>query len=140
MDNKTKFILICIGAALLILGVIFLLINLGSLLTTYWWTLIVLTIAGIGLFYSWNSWKKAGNFTSPNVAVPGGISLILLVVFVIAFIMVGWRLIWPALIAVAGLAVIMLATANKPNDIVGIVKDQLDDSKVIDATDSNTQK
>ena len=122
MDNKTKFILICIGAALLIIGVVFLLINLGSLLTTYWWTLIVLAIAGVGLFYSWNSWKKAGSFTSPNVAVPGGISLILLVVFVIAFIMVGWRLIWPALIAVAGLAIIMLATANKPKDIVEIIK------------------
>ena len=126
MDKKTRWIMRLIGAVLLLVGVIFLITNIGKLLLYHWWTLIVLGIAGIGLLYSWSNWKKTNSLTSTNVAIPGGVSIILLIVFLVALFSVGWMILWPALVGIAGFLIILFVTGKNPNQLVNDVKNQFD--------------
>jgi hypothetical protein len=126
MEKNTKLILLIIGAGLLILGAVFLVTNIGKLLVYHWWTLIVLGLAGAGLLYSWSQWKRNNAWTSKQVAIPGGVGIVLLIIFVIALFSVGWMILWPALVALAGFGIILFVTGKKPAQIVDIVKDQFD--------------
>lgn len=126
MDKKTRLIMILIGAVLLLVGVVFLITNIGKLLLYRWWTLIVLGIAGIGMLYSWSNWKKTNSLTSTNVAIPGGVSIILLIVFLVALFSVGWMILWPALVGIAGFLIILFVTGKNPNQLVNDVKNQFD--------------
>lgn len=127
MDKNNRLVAILIGAVLLLIGIVFLITNIGKLLLYHWWTLIVLGVAGIGLLYSWSNWKKTSSLASMNVAIPGGISLILLIIFIIALFSVGWMILWPALVGIAGFLVILFATGRNPNQLVKDVKNQFDD-------------
>lgn len=126
MDKKTRLIMLVIGAVLLLVGVIFLIVNIGKLLVYHWWTLIVLGVAGIGLLYSWSNWKKTNSLSSTNVAIPGGVSIILLIIFIIALFSVGWMIFWPAIIGIAGLLIILFVTGRNPGQLVDDVKNQFD--------------
>lgn len=126
MDKKTRLIMILIGAVLLLFGVVFLITNIGKLLLYHWWTLIVLGVAGIGMLYSWSNWKKTNSLTSTNVAIPGGVSIILLIIFIVALFSVGWMILWPALVGIAGFLIILFVTGKNPDQLVNDVKNQFD--------------
>lgn len=126
MDKKTRTIMILIGITLLVLGVVFLIVNIGKLLIYNWWTLIVLGVAGVGLLYSWSNWKKSNTLFSSNVAIPGGISIILLIIFLVALFSIAGLILWPAIVGIVGLLIILFATGKNPAELANDVKNQFD--------------
>lgn len=126
MEKNSKLIILIVGAVLMILGAIFLIRNIGNLLVHHWWTLVVLGLAGVGLLYSWSQWKRNNPWTSRQVAIPGGVGIVLLIIFIVALVSVGWMILWPAIVALAGFGIILFVTGKRPTQIVDIVKDQLD--------------
>lgn len=126
MNNKDKFIWLLVGGGLALVGVVFLVINLGNILARSWWILVLLAISAGCLFYAWTGYKKGTNIGSLSVAVPGGIGIILLIVFLAYLVTFSWGIIWPALLIIAGIGIILYVTGKRPSEIVSIVKDQLD--------------
>lgn len=126
MDRKTRTIMLLIGVVLLVLGVVFLIVNIGRLLLYNWWTLIVLGVAGAGLLYSWSNWKKSNALFSTNVAIPGGIGIVLLIVFLVALFSIAGLILWPAIVGIVGLLIILFVSGKNPSELVNDVKNQFD--------------
>ncbi len=126
MNNKDKFIWLLVGGGLALVGVVFLVINLGNILARSWWILVLLGISAGCLFFAWTGYKKGTPIGSLSVVVPGGIGIILLIVFLAYLVTFSWGIIWPALLTLAGIGIILYVTGKKPSEIVSIVKDQLD--------------
>lgn len=126
MDNKDKFIWLLVGGGLALVGIVFLVINLGSILARSWWILVMLAVSAGCLFFAWTNYKKGTTIGSITVAVPGGIGIILLIIFLAYLVTFSWGIIWPALLILAGIGIILYVTGKKPSEIVSIVKDQLD--------------
>jgi hypothetical protein len=126
MDKKTRTIMLLIGVVLLVLGVVLLIVNLGKLLIYHWWTLIVLGVAGAGLLYAWSNWKKTNALLSSNVAIPGGISIVLLIVFLVALFSIAGLILWPAIVGLIGFLIILFASGKNPSELVTDVKNQFD--------------
>ena len=99
------------GAILILLGVVFLLQNLGVPFLANWWALFILIPAFWAYSAAWNSYQDHGRLTRGGAgALAGGILLTFLTVaFLFSFYS---GLVWPILLIVGGL--VLLGTALLP--------------------------
>jgi hypothetical protein len=96
------------GAILILLGVIFLLQNLGIPFLANWWALFILIPALWAYAAAWDSYREDGRLTRRGIgSLSGGI---LLTVLALALVLnLDFGLLWPVLLIAGGLA--LLATA-----------------------------
>ncbi len=95
------------GAILVIIGIVFLLQNLGAFVLNNWWALFIL-IPAIGAFVSaWRSYQDAGGrLTAPaRGSLIGG--LVLTMVTAVFLFNLSWGLVIPLLIILGGIALLL---------------------------------
>ncbi len=94
------------GAILILLGVIFLLQNLGLAYPFNWWALFIL-LPALGAFgAAWNLYRQTGQFGAPaRGALIGGVVLTLVAVTFLFGL--NWGLVLPALLILAGIAMLV---------------------------------
>ncbi len=99
------------GAVLILIGIIFLLQNLGGFYLQNWWALFIL-IPALGAFGSaWNQYQHTGRLTAgARGSLIGGFVLLLISAFFLFGLSFGNF--WPILLILAGLA--LLANAMLP--------------------------
>jgi hypothetical protein len=97
------------GAALILLGVVFLLRNVGWLeLNGNWWALfILLPVSGI-FFTAWQRYQRLGRLTSGIVSSLLGGCVLLFVMAVFLFNL-NWGTIWPVFLIIGGLGALALS-------------------------------
>lgn len=97
------------GVVMIILGVIFLLQQGGWLLLRNWWALFILIPAAAAFGAAWSHYRAAGNQWSASVggSVIGGVFF--LIVTGILLLDLAWDMIWPAMLILAGIAVLLNA-------------------------------
>lgn len=96
------------GAALILLGAIFLLHNAGVLPAIgHWWALFLLIPAAVTAGTAWTQYRAAGRRLTP--AVGGSLigSLVLTTVAAIFLLDLHWGAVWPAFLIIAGLATLL---------------------------------
>lgn len=94
------------GAVLILLGVVFLLQNLGTFYFNNWWALFIL-IPALGAFgAAWNMYNTTGRF---NAAARGSlISGIVFVLITVTFLFnLNWGIVFPVLLILAGVALLI---------------------------------
>ena len=99
------------GTVLILLGVVFLLQNIGGFSLQNWWAVFIL-IPALGSFASaWNSYQTSGGFTG---AVRGPLvgGLILTAIALIFLFNISFGIYWPVLLILGGL--LILATVLLP--------------------------
>ncbi len=97
------------GTVLIILGVVFLLQNLGAFALENWWALFIL-IPAVGSFgNAWREYQGAGGYLTPSArgSMIGG--LVLTMVAAIFLFNLNWGLLGPILIILAGTAILLNA-------------------------------
>jgi hypothetical protein len=101
-----------IGAALVVLGAIFLIQNLTGYSLQNWWALFIL-IPAIGSFASaWRIYQANGQRLTTAVRGPAIGGLILTLVALIFLLGLNWGTLWPVFIIVGGLALLLNALAG----------------------------
>jgi hypothetical protein len=96
-----------VGAVLIALGVLFLLQNQGLVNTENWWALFILIPAFGALSASWRIYQTSENRITAAVAGSLIVGLILLAVSAIFFFGLNWTLLGPALLILAGIALVV---------------------------------
>jgi hypothetical protein len=99
------------GAVLILLGLIFLLQNLGYHILENWWALFLLIPAYWSYVAAWNIYQARGRLTQGS-ASSLTVAILLTVLTFILLINVGFGVLWPVLLIVGGL--LLLASAFIP--------------------------
>ncbi len=97
---------LAVGAVFIIVGVLYLLQNLGTLTLNNWWAVFILIPAFGALASAWNLFAAAGRWTSG--ARGALIAGLLMIVVTAAFLFnLNWGLVLPILLLVGGLAILI---------------------------------
>jgi hypothetical protein len=97
-----------IGAALIILGVIFMLQNTGALHLNNWWALFFLLPAAGSFATAYSSYRNQGRFTATSrSALIGG--LVLTALAALFLFNLDWGKLWPVLLILAGIGALINA-------------------------------
>jgi hypothetical protein len=96
------------GAALILLGVIFMAQNLGVFYLSNWWALFILLPAFGSFAAAWNSYQANGRLTAAGRGslIGGGILTLIAAVFLFGL---DFGLLWPIFLIVGGLVVLLNA-------------------------------
>ena len=101
------------GVVLILLGVVFLLQNLGALELDNWWALFIL-IPAIGSFAgAWNAYRNSGGQLTGTVIGPLIGGLVLTAVAAAFLFELDWGKIWPLFIILAGIGALVGALARQ---------------------------
>lgn len=97
------------GVALILLGVLFLLQNLGTVAMGRWWALLILLPAASAFITAWQGYRDAGGHLTASArgSLIGG-AVLTIVTLVIVFDL-NWGIYGPLLLILAGLAVVLSA-------------------------------
>jgi len=97
-----------VGAALIILGVIFMLQNMGALQLNNWWALFFLLPAAGSFATAYGSYRNQGRFTATSRgALIGG--LVLTALAALFLFDLDWGKLWPVLLILAGIGALVNA-------------------------------
>jgi len=97
------------GAVLILLGIIFLVLNLTGLYLANWWALFIL-IPALGSFAAaWRAYQEAGGRFTAAVRGPAIGGLVLLALTFIFLFRLDWGRIWPIFLIIGGLAALFSA-------------------------------
>lgn len=93
------------GAILILLGVLFLLRNMGYELPSHWWALFLLIPAAASFYAAWATYQREGVATAPvrGGIIGGAILVLLTLAFLIDF---EWGRYWPVVLILLGVAAI----------------------------------
>ena len=100
------------GAILILLGMVFLLQNMGIAFLTNWWALFILIPAVWAYFAAWNMYRENGRLTRGGAA-PLTVGLLLTGLSFIFLFNLTIGLFWPVLLIAGGL--VLVGTALLPN-------------------------
>jgi hypothetical protein len=104
------------GVVLILLGVVFLLQNMGAGLPENWWAFFIL-IPAVGAFgAAWNSYQRSeGQLTaSARGSLIGG--LVLTMIAVSFLLNLNWGILWPILLIIVGVGALLNAVLPGPSD------------------------
>jgi len=92
---------------IILLGIIFLLQNMGLVVLGNWWALLLLVPAAGAFFGAWNGYRRTGGHFPPETrgALIGGLVLTVLAVFFLFEL--DWARLWPVFIIVGGIAALL---------------------------------
>jgi hypothetical protein len=100
------------GAILILLGVVFLLQNMGISFLANWWALFILIPAFWAFVAAWDSYRDNGRLTQGGTgSLVGGILLTILALVFLSNLDLG--LFWPALLIIGGLLLLGMALLPK---------------------------
>ena len=98
------------GAVLLLMGIVFLLQNLGvsSIVLENWWAVFILIPAVTTLARAWDAYRRSGRLDRSAVGSLVGGSALTLLAF--SFLLdLQWEMIWPVFLILAGLGLLLTA-------------------------------
>lgn len=97
------------GVVIVLLGVIFLLRNMGLLEWGNWWALLLLVPAAGSFITAWNGYRRSGGHFPPETrgALIGGLALT--TVAVLFLFHLDWAVHWPLFVILGGVAVLLAA-------------------------------
>ncbi len=96
------------GAILVVLGIIFLLQNMGYSVLVNWWALFILIPAYWSFAAAWNIYQDHGEFTRGSLSSLV-IGLLLTLLAVIFLLNLNLGIFWPVLLIIGGLALLLSA-------------------------------
>jgi cation transport ATPase len=101
------------GAVMILIGVVFLLQNMGNWSLGNWWALFILIPAVVAFVNAWNIYKNNGYRFSSGIggSILGGL-MMLLVACIFLFDM-DWGKVWPLFLIVAGLGALLIGVLPK---------------------------
>lgn len=100
------------GAVLIILGVIFLVLNLTGFSIENWWAVFILIPAFGSLAAAWRMYQSSGGRFTPAARGPLIGGLILLTVASVFLFDLDWGAIWPVFLIVIGVAVLLTSLSR----------------------------